>query len=209
MNQRIECFGASRPQDGRSINEDAFFISHGENPCAVLCDGAGNAQLAAKKVVSLFTRFFNQSTSEQIAQTATWNNWVKLLDSSMLGGNQSTFLAVAFLDGKIIGACAGDSRAYLIDRDGNCRILTEEASKYRLGSGNARAFPINLPLGTSETLLLLSDGAWTPLGLYILKKTVLAARIGRSFSDLPQAVLDAAGKCGRADDMTAIAVRAI
>ena len=46
---RVECFGASRPQQGRTANEDAFLIRHGERPFALLCDGAGNAQQAAKK----------------------------------------------------------------------------------------------------------------------------------------------------------------
>jgi len=32
MNMRVECYGASRPQSGRTTNEDAFVIGHGAIP---------------------------------------------------------------------------------------------------------------------------------------------------------------------------------
>lgn len=206
---RVECYAASRPQDGRSANEDAFLIGRGSVPCAVLCDGAGNAQQAAKKVLTLFDHLFGEATPEQIGDPGTWEKWIRLLDSSLLGGAQSTFVGVAVAEGQAVGACAGDSRAYLLDRDGECRILTEGAAKYRLGSGKATSFPIRRPLGHGDTLLLMSDGAWTPLGgVYLLKKAVLGAA-GRHFSEMPQAILEAAGKTGRADDMTVVAVRCV
>jgi serine/threonine protein phosphatase PrpC len=203
---RIECYAATKPQQGKTANEDAFLIGHGHTPCAVLCDGAGNAQQAAKRVLTLFDKLLTEATTEQLLDHATWNKWVKLLDSSLLGGNQSTFVALAIVNGIAVGSCSGDSRAYLLNRDGDLRILSDGASKFRLGSGRAEALPIRHPLGSGETLLLLSDGAWTPLGLYPLKKAVQGV-VGRHFSEVPQAILEAAGKTGRADDMTAIALR--
>jgi serine/threonine protein phosphatase PrpC len=203
---RIECYAATRPQQGKTANEDAFLVGHGQIPYAVLCDGAGNAQLAAKRVLALFEKLFNEATPEQVLDPNTWNKWVKLLDSSLLGGNQSTFVGVAIVDGVALGACAGDSRAYLLTRDGELRILTDGASKFRLGSGNAQAFSIRHSLAPGEFLLLLSDGAWTPLGMYPLKKAIQGA-LGRHFSEVPQAILDAAGHIGRLDDMTAVALR--
>ena len=85
-------------------------------------------------------------------------------------------------------------------------MLTEGASKFRLGSGRAEAFPIRQTMTSGEILLLLSDGAWTPLGPYLLKKAVITA-VARHFSDIPEAILEAAGRAGRVDDMTAIALR--
>ena len=208
LSVRPECYAASRPQEGRSTNEDAFLIGHGPIPCVALCDGAGNAQRAAKRVLTLFEKLFQDSKPEQIADERVWGGWIKLLDSALLDGTQSTFVGVALLEGIAIGACAGDSRAYLLDREGACRILTEGASKYRLGSGEATAFPIRQPLGTGDTLLLLSDGAWTPLGPYLLTKAVLG-KMGRHFSEVPPAILDAAGRTGRPDDMTVVAVRVV
>lgn len=208
MNVRPECYAASRPQEGRGTNEDAFLIGRGPIPCVALCDGAGNAQRAAKRVLTLFEKLFQDSNPEQIADERVWGRWITLLDSALLDGTQSTFVGVALLDGIAIGTCAGDSRAYLLDREGACRILTEGASKYRLGSGEATAFPIRQPLSTGDTLLLLSDGAWTPLGPYLLTKAVLGT-MGRHFSEVPAAILDAAGRTGRADDMTVVAVRLV
>jgi len=46
---RVETFAASLPQQGRSQNEDAFLMGRGERPFAALCDGAGNAERAAKR----------------------------------------------------------------------------------------------------------------------------------------------------------------
>lgn len=203
---RVECYGASRPQQGRSQNEDAFLIGHGAIPFSALCDGAGNAEQAAKRVLRSFEIRLKEATPEQIKSVDTWARWVKLLDSSLLGGAQSTFLAVAFTANEAVGVCVGDSRLYHLNRDGQARILTEGAAKHGLGSGNAQAFLIRHTLQTGETLLLLSDGAWTPISLYLLRKTVVSAAM-KSFADVPVAILEAAGRTGRADDMTAVAMR--
>lgn len=203
---RIECFAATRPQQGRTLNEDAFLIGRGERPFAALCDSAGNAEQAARRVLRLFERLLNESTPEQITAAETWTRWVKLLDSSLPGGAQSTFLAIALTATEAVGVAVGDSRAYLINREGQCRIVNEGASRQLLGSGQAHPYLIRLTLSAGDIVLLLSDGAWTPLNLHLLQKTVVSAALKR-FSEVPAAVLDAAGPTGRADNMTAVAVR--
>lgn len=205
---RVECFAATRPQQGRTQNEDAFVIGRGDRPFAALCDGAGNAERAAKRILSLFEKLLNEAAPEQITEAEVWAKWVKLLDSSLLGGSQSTFVGVAIVGSDAIGACAGDSRAYVVNREGQCRILTDGAAKHRLGSGQAQAFPIRTALGAGDVLLLLSDGAWTPLSPYLLQKA-LASAAARHFSDVPGAILEAAGRTGRTDDMTAVALRVV
>jgi hypothetical protein len=57
-------------------------------------------------------------------------------------------------------------------------------------------------------LLLMSDGAWVPIGsTYLFRKTVMSALTGH-FSEVPQAILDAAYPCGDpADDATVVALR--
>lgn len=202
----IECFAATRPQQGRTQNEDAFLIGRGERPFAALADGAGNAERAAKRVLALFEKLLGEATLDEITIPETWTKWVKLLDSSLLGGTQSTFVAVAFAGKEAVGTCVGDSRAYLINREGQCRIVTDGAAKHRLGSGQAQPFPVRLTLGPGEILLLLSDGAWTPLNLYALQKVVVSAAM-KHFSDVPAEILDAAGRTGRADDQTCVALR--
>jgi len=206
----VECYGATRPQQGRSANEDAFLITGGATPLVALCDGAGNAEMAAKKVLRLFRKLFEEAAPEDVERFPTWASWVRVLDSSLLGGSQSTFVAGAVLGDRIVGACAGDSRAYLIDRDGNCKILTDgsqgPASKLRLGSGRAEPSPIHQLLQPRDVVLLLSDGAWTPLSPELIRRAVVGAALNH-FSEVPQAVLDAASRTGRADDMTAVALR--
>ena len=205
---RTECYAATRPQQGRTQNEDAFLIGRGDRPFAALCDGAGNAERAGKRALILFEKLVGEATPEQIASEEIWAKWAKVLDSSLLGAAQSTFLGLAFTATNAVGMCVGDSRAYLVNRDGQARILTEGAAKHRLGSGQSQPFPIRLTLNAGDVLLLLSDGAWTPLTLYTLQKAVTSAAI-KHLSEVPAAILDAAGRIGRADDMTAVAVRLV
>lgn len=203
----VECFIASRPQEGRSANEDAFLVApQGDPPWLAVCDGAGHALQAGRRVLRFFERLIAEADTEAVALFPTWARWAKTLDSALLGGTQSTFLAVSVLDGRIVGVCVGDTRAYLWTRDGELRILTEGAAKYRLGSGQAEPFPIHAPLERGDVVLLLTDGAWTPLSLHGLQRLVAGAALG-GFADLPARILDAAGRIGRADDMTVVACR--
>jgi len=202
----IEIYASSRPQDGGKANEDAFLIHRTPIPFAALCDGTGNAEQSAKQALSFFEKLFNEAKRDDIERFSTWIQWVKLLDSSLLGGNQSTFIAIAVLEERYVGTCVGDSRVYLRDRDGKIHVITEDAVKYRLGSGNVEPFPIYLPCNRGDLLLLMSDGAWTPLNISHLKKVVNKSLFGH-LSELPPAILDEAGKNGRADDMTVIAIK--
>jgi len=61
-------------------------------------------------------------------------------------------------------------------------------------------------LAVRDVLLMVSDGAWTPLGSAGIERGVRSTLM-RPFADLPSAVLDAASRRGRADDMTAVALR--
>jgi len=202
----IECYGATRPQEGRSSNEDAFLVASNTTPLAALCDGAGNAEQAAKKVIRLLQKLFEESETEDLSRFPTWASWVRVLDSSLLGGTQSTVVAVAIVGDRAVGACAGDSRAYLIDKEGICTILTEQTCKFRLGSGKVEASPIHVRLQPRDVLLLMSDGAWSPMSPFQISRAVVGAAL-KHFAEVPQAVLDAASRTGRADDMTAVALR--
>lgn len=203
---KFECYGSTRVQEGRKLNEDAFLIGHGTIPFAALCDGAGNAEQSAKKVLRLFQQLFNNATLGKVLMPETWAGWVKALDSSILGVAESTFIGVSVIGRQVIGAYVGDSRAYLIKNEGECQLITTVPSKFRLGSGKTEPVPISLALGQQDILLLLSDGAWTPLNPYLLTKAVRSVQ-GEHYSEVPTAILDAAARTGRPDDMTAVAVR--
>ena len=51
----VESYGQSRPQEGRqhTQNQDAYVIRQGPVPWVAICDGAGNAQSAARRALSL------------------------------------------------------------------------------------------------------------------------------------------------------------
>lgn len=206
MTSPIEIYAATRPQDGRPGNEDGFAIGRGGLPYAALCDGSGNAQGVAKRALGIFQKLIGEASPEEVSRFQTWSNWAKLLDSSLLGGPQSTFLAVAVVGNRLVGCCAGDSRLYRWNLDGQVQILTEDAPKQRLGGGQVDPFPIHAPVLEGEILLLMSDGAWTPLGIPVIQR-VLGRYANRHFSDLPSALLAEAGNNGCADDMTVVALR--
>ncbi len=202
----MESYAPTRCQDGRATNEDAYVIGRGEVPYAALCDGSGNAQGVAKRALGIFQRLMTEARADEVSQFATWSNWTQLLDSALMGGPQSTFVAVSVVGSQAFGACAGDSRLYRLATEGGIEVVTEEASKYRLCSGKAAPYPIHLPLKAGELLLLASDGAWTPLGLPALQRA-WGQSASRHFSEFPTLLLEEAGKNGCADDMTVIAIR--
>jgi len=202
---KFESYGSTRVQEGRKLNEDAFLIGQGSLPFSALCDGAGNAEQSAKKVLRLFQQLFNKTTLGKVLTPETWAGWIKVLDSSILGVAESTFIGVSVIGRQIIGAYVGDSRAYLIKDEGECRLITTVPSKFRLGSGKTEPVPINITIEPQDILLLLSDGAWTPLNPYRLTKAVRSVE-GKHFSEVPTAILDAAARTGRPDDMTAVAI---
>jgi len=207
---RAECFGQSRPQDGRqqTLNQDAFVIGRSPVPWMALCDGAGNAQSVGKRALGLLELRIAEASLGQLLSDESWMRWVKGLDSALLGGPEATLVAAAVVGEQLVGVCAGDSRVYLVPFDGSLRLLTGSASKARLGSGETAPSVFRETLAPRDVLLLLSDGAWTPLASAGIERAVRSTLM-RPFADLPSAVLDAASQRGRADDMTAVALRLV
>lgn len=202
----MQIFAGSRPQDRHTSNEDAYLIGRGEVPYAALCDGSGAAGQVARRALKVFEGLVAEGPKDALERFATWRDWTHLLDSALLGGAQSTFLAIAALGDRVMGVCAGDSRLYHLPVEGEVQILTEEASKFRLGSGKVVPIPIHQRIRPGDVLLLMSDGAWTPLGLSVLQRLRGKAST-QHFSEFPAILLDEAGKSGRADDMTVVAMR--
>ena len=205
----IECYGASRTQAGHLANEDAFIIEREPVPHAAVFDGVGNAELAAHHAAHFFKTIVRDQAA-RVADLKAWTGWVRLMDSQLMGGKQSTFVGVAVPDvdeGLIVGAYAGNSRAYIVGEDG-VRLITAESSPWRLGSGRAQGKTFMLKLRAYDILLLMSDGAWGAYGgTYLLRKAVTSA-LARHFSEVPQGILDAASPAGEpADDMTVVALR--
>jgi len=89
----------------------------------------------ARRALGLLERPFKEADAESVALFPAWVRWARTLDSALLGGAESTLVAVAVLEDRIAGTCVGDSRAYLWGRDGTLRILSDGAAERRLGSG--------------------------------------------------------------------------
>lgn len=202
---RVEAYAASLMQDGHRANEDAFVILRegGTVACAALCDGAGNAQGAARRALRQFELLFKAATPEEIASPAAWHGWTKVLDSTLMGAAESTFVAAAPAGDRFVGVCAGDSRVYLRTRAGELHILSDGANKKRLGSGQTAPFPFSAPAARGDMILLMSDGAWTPFSLPRLKEAI-ARGATLHLSERPSALLELASRTGRYDDMTVV-----
>ncbi len=205
---KVECYARSLPQQGHATNEDAFLVIRELIPVAAVCDGAGNAEQAARRVLRLFQLFVREATAERFLSCQTWMGWVRKLDSAQLGGAESTFLRVAIVGDQGLGAAAGDSQAYLLDAEGGFQYLTTSPQKARLGSGEVKPFAFSVRLKPRDILLLMTDGAWTPLSPYLIQRAVRGVAL-QHFSEVPTAVLEAAGGAGRWDDMTVVALRIV
>ena len=185
--RRFEAYSATRKQSDRPANEDAVLIREG---FVALADGAGAALGCAKKALDLLARLFVDKSPSSFED---WKTLARLLDSSMAGGPQST-LVVLFPFGEkgVAGVYVGDSRAYRVSRDGRCALLTDTPQKARLGSGHAAPSGFMVEATAGDTFLLMSDGAWTPLGLpERVGRTFMKHSLEKHLSDVPSAILDA------------------
>ena len=207
---RVEAFAQTRPQEGRrhTENQDAHVIGRAPVPWVALLDGAGNAQTVARRAASLLESWFREATLGQLLRDEAWAAMARRLDSALLGGAETTLVAAAVVAGHLIGVAVGDSRAYTVAFEGSIRLLTGEASKHRLGSGEVEPFVFKECLRPRDVLVLLSDGAWGPLGSSGIERSVRAS-LSKHLSETPGAILDAASRHGRGDDMTAVAARVL
>jgi serine/threonine protein phosphatase PrpC len=203
MRKHTEIYGISKPQDGRKSNEDAFAIIRIEIPVIVVCDGAGNAEQSAKKVIRTFQGLIQKAVSQDFMSFQNWKTWAGFLDASLMGGHQSTFTALAILDDRIVGVNVGDGKVFKFCSDGSLTTLSHGSSKKRLGSNEIEPFPIHVSMQNREIVAVLSDGAWTPLSQHKIS-TLFRQRLSIHPADLPEKFLQEAGRHGRSDDMTAV-----
>ena len=71
----MEAFAASRPQDGRTSNEDAYLIGRGEIPYAALCAGSGAGGQVAKRALKVFEGLVAVTPVEGVERFTTRRNW--------------------------------------------------------------------------------------------------------------------------------------
>jgi serine/threonine protein phosphatase PrpC len=190
----LKAYAASVPQPGRQ-NEDAFFIDR-LYPLVAVFDGQGNAENVAKKAARQLERLCRENGSKP-----DWTKTAKLLDSYLLGVNKSTMVAASLTEDMVSVCCVGDSRAYLV-RNGQVTILTEKANKQKLGSGSVQPLVKQITVKDRDLVLLMTDGAFTPLSLYLLSKITVKNLL--NLPELPHELLKQSTKAGIWDDATVV-----
>ena len=114
-------------------------------------------------------------------------------------------------DGRIAALCDGAGHAQLCGGR-TARMFGELVQsgtlEIDLGSGEAEPRAIHERLAARDVVLLMSDGAWTPLQPPAIQRAVMTLTT-RHLSDVPPALLDLAGARGRIDDMTVVAMRVL
>ena len=214
---KAEIYAASTPQNGHQ-NEDHFFVSRNGFPTCAVADGAGAANQAAKRVLDMFARLhaeMEQTSPTGLLKPEVWKGWMKVLDSALMGGPQSTFCAFTiggYMDSEqkrhevAVGVCAGDTRFYLLNDNGELTNITASTRKMRLGSGSVDPVTFWVELHPGDLLLLLSDGAYTPMSLSELQRIAVKAKLIH-LSEVPVAIIERAAKYGGlADDATVVAL---
>jgi hypothetical protein len=143
--ERLEAYAATLAQEGRPGNEDAFLIRGAPVPLLALADGAGAAEQAARRALRELERLVAAATIEEVASFRSWSGWFHAIDAALAGGGETTLIALVQLDGRLLGAGCGDSRAYLWDAEGRLKLLTEGCCKGRIGSGKIAPCAIHTP----------------------------------------------------------------
>jgi serine/threonine protein phosphatase PrpC len=208
----LEAVAATLSQEGRSANEDAFAIRAGDPPWIAIADGAGNAEQAAKRVLRGFEQMAVEARADPsgaglgLAAWPTWDRGLRALDAGSAGGSESTFAGVALVDERLVGAVVGDSRVYVWRRDGALEWVSAGAGKHRLGSGGAQPFPLHLGFERGDLVLLLTDGAWSPMSTSHLQVTIARSALS-PLAEVADRILALASRGGRGDDMTVVVGR--
>lgn len=145
----IRFYGATRTEPGKAVNDDAFACLGNR---AILLDGAGNAQGAAKCCVDFLIVQLEERPNMPL------NELIGIANQFLLGANQeSTLLALHVQDSSLLTAVScGDSPLYLV-RDGRVEQMNE-TTKPRLGNPRPDIRHLAFPLRTSDVVIGASDG---------------------------------------------------
>jgi Stage II sporulation protein E (SpoIIE) len=142
-------YGATRSEAGKAMNDDAFACL---GDWAILLDGAGNAQGAAKGCVDFLVAQLEASPDLSLSELTG------IANQFLLGSNQESTLLALHVQGSALltAASCGDSPLYLVRED---RVeQMNEITKPRLGTLQPGIKYLALPLRTSDVIIGASDG---------------------------------------------------
>jgi serine/threonine protein phosphatase PrpC len=142
-----------------SAGQDRVAVRHGDEQTAfVLADGAGGVSGGAGGCGNGGSGRPSQRRWTRAAATRLLEAVDR--DLAARGGESTGVVLVIDRDAlRVVGASAGDSKAYLFPPDGLVELTADQHRKPRLGSGQARVvgFERELP-ALGWTLLIASDG---------------------------------------------------
>jgi hypothetical protein len=188
----------------RSRSEDrALVLAVGDAWVVALADGTGGAvggAAAAEHVVDGVRRAVEAGMA--LDEPAAWAERLAAIDAAIVvdpRAGETTAIGLAVVAGRITGASAGDSRAWLVD--GAPRELTaDQVRRPRLGSG--RALPVTFSSPARGRLVVASDGLFDHVPIAdILASTgdaaELIALVAARFRTLPDDVAVVVGTFDR------------
>ncbi len=237
----LEAFGLSDPGCVRSNNED-YFINDPEKGIFVLADGMGGANageyashLSAEVLYEFLLRAPHNDGADALEQGFLEANWYvrqAAKNNPELEGMGTTLLVARELgEDKLQVASVGDSRAYLLSKEGLSLItkdqtwvaevgarlgLTDEALKKHpmrhvltMAVGSAEDLRIQsqvVHLDTGDQVLLCSDGLHGVLNENLLREALDSEK---SLPEKCHYLIDAAKQKGGPDNVTVVLIRRV
>ena len=241
----MQCWGLTDPGCIRTQNQDAFQIvqlDRGALLC-VVCDGMGGAKsgnIASALALDVFVQEVNRvykhgMSSEQIeqmlkgaAKLANFTVYDQAQEVEDFGGMGTTLVAACIANRKATVVNVGDSRCYVVNREGIRQLTTDHSlvqmmvSRGELTEEQARHYPgknyITRAIGTEPTvesdifhhklergdaLLLCSDGL---SGVMDDQEILFEVVHGVNKANCCQRLLDIAKTRGAPDNVTSILV---
>ncbi len=225
----------------RTTNEDYvnWFTNSSKQPLMILCDGMGGhraGDVASEMAVSHMGQAWKETTFSSPESVSVWlldavqkvNKLIfqKSLDFVDLDGMGTTLIAATYLNGQLVIAHVGDSRAYLY-RDFQFKQLTEDHSLVHelvksgeLTDEEARNHPqrnyitraigvkekiqvdlTSMPILSGDLLLLCTDGLSSVLSDEDLKKVL---KNWKSIDEKVTEFIDLANEAGGPDNISVL-----
>lgn len=228
----------------RRTNQDAYAAGEitGNVVWAVVCDGMGGAnggniasqtavKVISEKISNNLVKGMNSASIKSVLNTAIYKANLNVFDMAKsieaLSGMGTTVVAAVICDDVLHLAHAGDSRAYIINKDGVRQItkdhsivqhmveigqITQEEAKVHpkknvitraLGVEETIKIDYNeLPFEDGDILMLCTDG----LSNYIEPGQIIDILNSSNFYEFSDNLVDAANKNGGGDNITVVVI---
>ena len=182
----------------RANNEDAFSVIKADDNSrwlGIVCDGLGGhdfGEVASETVTKAFTDYWKENDKEKDTEEKVNNachfayNELNRRADSLKHADMGTTMVMASIEGNVVTiAHIGDSRCYILRKDGGLLYQTEDHVNRILGwetlsrcffsykSGNVIPDIIQLHLEAGDRILLSSDGLYKSIFPNILQERMM------------------------------------